>query len=358
MSIDERRRCLIETIKEKELELQELNATYGEQFQVRPRHSSSGFSAEQLHEIAQLLQTFQKSGCPATERAHEQRLIDIAPRFNLNEPSISWEAFEIFFDVNRVISDQLKFNILNGRLKSETMQQFGKENPGCGGDLKKLKQFLMAYAKEFSPCMNHHKSLEKYSQGALLRDIFHEAKLMADLEREERIKLNAFFLSSGSNKKVIENHLHLSLDKFVYKVRQKWNSEPRPTALPRSPFSKFRSYTPPSPYREHQNAPRTTPPHTEPVSPSPTLNAKPFASPARTYREFKNKSLSPLKPVVRNEEALCFYHKRFGRQSFKCEGGDCRMAEAPSSRNEQQHVRWSDERTQQGNVVKNLTQGN
>ena len=129
-NFEERKRCLLETIKEKELELQELNATYGEQFDGRPRPSSSDFSSEQLHEIIQLFRTLQQFCCPETERAHEQQLIDIAPRFDLNEPNASWEAFKIFFDVNRVVSDKLKFNILNGRLKSETMQQFGKENPG------------------------------------------------------------------------------------------------------------------------------------------------------------------------------------------------------------------------------------
>ena len=52
-NFEERRRCILETIKEKELELQELNATYGEEYDVRPRSSSSCFSSEQLHEIVQ-----------------------------------------------------------------------------------------------------------------------------------------------------------------------------------------------------------------------------------------------------------------------------------------------------------------
>ena len=188
------------------------------------------------------------------------------------------------------------------------MQQFGKENPGCGGDLEKLKHFLMAYAKEFSPCMNHHKSFGKYNQGELMRDIFHEAKLMADLERDERIKLNACFLSSGSNKKLIESYLHLPLDTFVNKVRQKWNCE---------------------------SSPRPVSPYLNPSSKTSLVG--------RPYREFRNTSFSPPKSVVRNEEALCYYHLRFGRKAFKCSGSNCRMW-ASLTKPKTSHIKKIDER--------------
>ena len=327
-SYEERKRQINMEIRQRELELEELNVLHGERSILRPHTSSSALTTEQLQEVVQLIQAFQPTGgCVATDRAREQRLIDTAPRFNLSDPKASLDAFDIFFDVNRVSNDQLKFSVLNGRLTIETMQQFGRENPNSGGDLIKLKKFLMAYTREFSPCMNHYKSLDKYGQNSLLRDVFHEAKLMADLDRDERIKLNAFFLTSGHNKKIIENHLHLPVENLVSKVRQKWNTEIKSNLS------------------------------------SPARYSKSNSSP-RPYREYRNLSRSP--PKMERREAsgdLCFYHERFGDRAYRCQGGDCRFTKNEAYQNKMrgQHPRrltWADRQPQQGNDLSNLAQGN
>ena len=175
--------------------------------------------------------------------------------------------------------------------------------------------------------MNHYKSLDKYGQNSLLRDVFHEAKLMADLDRDERIKLNAFFLTSGHNKKIIENHLHLPVENLVSKVRQKWNTEIKSNLS------------------------------------SPARYSKSNSSP-RPYREYRNLSRSP--PKVDRREAssdLCFYHERFGDRAYRCQGGNCRFAKNEAYQNKMRdpHPRrltWADRQPQQGNDFSNLAQGN
>ena len=245
---------LEEEIRMKTLELESLNAfspTVQRRGSREPmRIEEKGFSTQQITELFQLFQAMQgSSGCPASERVCEQRLIDIAPKFDLKDANASWRAFEVFFDVNRVIKNENKFNILNGKLPWETMRQFGKENPNSGGNLKKLETFLKAYSKQSSPSMYHRDAIGKYGHGSLLRNVLHEAKSMADLDRNERIKLNAYLLSTGSNQKLIETHMHLPVDTFFAKISQKWNESTPP--LPRDSFNGRAS--PPRPYREYKN---------------------------------------------------------------------------------------------------------
>ena len=292
---NERRRGIEKIIREKELELQDLDNSYGNrnepilspQREVNyssryeskvPQSKISSFSTEQLSDIVKLIQMVQQtSGCSASERAHEQRLIEIAPRFNLRDVKASWEAFEVFFDINRVNSNQLKFDILNGRLPWETMQQFGKEYPNSGGDYKKLEMFLLAHTKEFSPCMHHCRSVGKYGPGTLLRDVFHESKIMADLERDERIKLNACLLSSGDNKRIVEEFMHLPLDKFFSKVSQKWHEESVPKVVHHQQYPS-RNYVP---KWNEGNLPNVVEPRQYPNT---------NYSPTRRYREYRNTS--------------------------------------------------------------------
>ena len=273
----EKSRRLQKEIRDRELELEELNAA--RDVGGKPKEQTSqGFTTEQVRDIIQLMQSFQISGSFATNQgAHEQRLSEIAPRFDLNDPRASWEAFSVFFDVNRVSNEEVQFNILNSRLPRETMHNFGKENPGCGGHLNKLKDFLMAYSKESSPCMNYCNSYGKYGQGALLRNVFHEAKLMADLPRDERIKLNAFYLSSGSNKNIIQNNLHVPLENFVFKIKQKWNMESR--SVP----SQVRYPVPHTPPRFNRNSQQSTPTRPNPDSKQST--------PRSSYREYKTSKI-------------------------------------------------------------------
>ena len=250
----EQRRIKLENeIREKTIELDSLNDCSPWQLpsssNAPTRMEGKGFSMQQITEIVQLFQALQaSSGCSATERVSEQRLVDIAPRFDLKDPIASWKAFEVFFDINRVVKDETKFTILNGKLPWETMRQFGKENPNSGGDLKKLEVFLKAYSKQSAPSMYHREAIGKYGYGSLLRDVLHEAKSMADLDRNERIKLNAYFLSTGNNRKLIESNMHLPVETFFSKVSQKWNECAPP------PFDRFNGRTlPPRHYREYKN---------------------------------------------------------------------------------------------------------
>ena len=316
-SYNERRRGIEKIIREKELELQDLNHSYGKrnepilspQREVNyssryesnaPQGKISSFSTEQLSDIVKLIQIVQQTnGCAASERAHEQRLIEIAPRFNLRDVKASWEAFDGFFDINRVNSNQLKFDILNGRLPWETMQQFGKEYPNSGGDYKKLKMFLLAHTKAFSPCMNHCRSVGKYGPGTLLRDVFHESKVMADLERDERIKLNAFLLSSGDNKRIVEEFMHLPLDKFFSKVSQKWHEESVPKVVHHQQYPS-RDYVP---KWNEGNLPNVVEPRQYPST---------SYSPNRRYREFKNTSHG---------------RPRYGKRELKNQSGNAEMVE-------------------------------
>ena len=248
-----------------------------------PKVEEKGFSVQQLAELVQIFKTLQSgSSCPVSESVHENRIIDLAPRFDLKDPNASWKAFEVFFDINRVVKEDIKFNILNNRIPWETMRQFGKENPHSGGNLNKLEMFLKAYGKQCAPSMYHRNSVGKYGSGSLLREVLHEAKSMADLDRGERIKLNAYLLSTGPNQNIIKSYMHLPVEQFFAKVSQKWNDSD--ASKPKEEFLGRRS-------------------------------------PPRAYREYKNKTYNNQQHGL----GLCYYHDRFGRDAFKCSGNECKM---------------------------------
>ena len=250
-----------------------------------PAKAEKGFSAEQLTELVKIFKTLQPgSSCYAAEKAQESTLIDLAPRFDLKKADASWKAFEVFFDVNQVTKDELKFKILNSKLPWKTMEQYGRENPNSGRDLKKLELFLKAYAKKFTPSMYHRDSIGKYGSGSLLRDVIHEAKTIADLDRGERIKLHAYFLSTGFNQSVVKSYMHLPVEQFFSKVSQKWNDR-MSSSKPNSEYMGRRS--PPQPSRVYRNT---------------------------VYNNRQNLN-----------EDLCYYHDRFGKDAFKCKGSDCKM---------------------------------
>ena len=294
------------------------------------RELEKGFSFSQLTELVKLIQTVQVgSGCPAAEKANENKLIDLAPRFDLKDANASWSAFEVFFDVNRVFSDELKFSILNSKLPWETMQKFGKENPNSGGDLNKLEFFLKAYAKQSTPSMYHRDSFGKYGPGSLLRDVLHEAKTMADLGRDERIKLNAYLLSTGSNKKIVESYMHMPVETFFAKVSQKWNQEASaksPGDLmghypPRRPQLPYREYYPTKPREESTGRYPPQQPYREYYRTKPREQAMGYHSPPRAYQKSNNAAYGD-----RNQPMLCYYHRKFDKRAYKCEGGPCTMS--------------------------------
>ena len=315
------------------------------------RELEKGFSVNQLTELVKLIQTVRVgSGCPAAEKANENKLIDLAPRFDLKDANASWSAFEVFFDVNRVFSDELKFSIINSKLPWETMQKFGKENPNSGGDLNKLELFLKAYAKQSTPSMYHRDSFGKYGPGSLLRDVLREAKTMADLGRDERIKLNAYLLSTGSNKKIIESYMHMPVETFFAKVSQKWNQKasvkspgdpmghypPRPQLPYREYYptkqreEAIRHYSPQRPYREYyptipheETTDRYPPqqPYREYYRTKPREQAMGYHSPPRAYQKYNNAAYGD-----RNQPMLCYYHRKFDKRAYKCERGPCTMS--------------------------------
>ena len=54
---------------------------------------------------------------------------------------MSWTDFEVYFNVNGVTKEDVKFKIFNAKLPWETMKQFGKEYPNGGGNLGSLRIF-------------------------------------------------------------------------------------------------------------------------------------------------------------------------------------------------------------------------
>ena len=76
-----------------------------------------------------------------TENQQIQRLLQSAPYFKLGQVQNSLREFDIFFNLNGVHSDSLKFKILQGRIPWNTMHQFGVQNPDCGPNFKKLYTF-------------------------------------------------------------------------------------------------------------------------------------------------------------------------------------------------------------------------
>ena len=141
--------------------------------------------------------------------------------------------------------------------------------------------------------MHNLGSIAKYGEGSLLRNVVHEAKMMADLDRDERIKLNTFLLSSGANQKILEPHMHLPADQFFSKIGQKWNE---------STFVRNRTsgVTPPTrPFKEYRNT-------------------------AFNRHSRGNKGPNPQgREILTDQEVLCYYHRRFGKDAFRCEVAKC-----------------------------------
>ena len=121
---------------------------------------------------------------------------------------------------------------------------------------------------------------------------------MADLDRDERIKLNTFLLSSGANKKILEPHMHLPADQFFSKIGQKWNA---------STFVRNKTpgvTTPTRPFKEYRNT---------------AFN--------RHSRENKSFSSNPQgREILTDQEVLCYYHRRWGKDAFRCKGEGCKMS--------------------------------
>jgi hypothetical protein len=321
---EQKRKSLESEIRSKMRELEEFDSlhvacTSKASTKAPPKAEASGFSAQQVTELFQIFQTLQtSSSCVAADRLYEQGLIERAPRFDLKDVYTSWKAFEVYFDVNKITKDEVKFNILNGKLPWETMQQFGKEYPNSGGNFNKLESFLKAYSRQFSPCMHHLGSIAKYGDGSLLRNVLHEAKTMADLDRGERIKLNAYFLSNGPNRKILESYMHLPIENFYTKVSQKWNAPKTVPVLT----------TPSRPFKEYRNT---------------AFN--------RYSRDVKNASPNQQgREMFAGRDSLCYYHKQWGKDAFKCKGEGCKMsgmlAEHPTTRVGQQTTGRSDKQYQ------------
>ena len=256
-----------------------------------PMNEGKGFSTKQLAELVQIFKSLQgERSDPSSERINLNRLMEMAPRFDLKNPVASWNSFKVFFDLNQVVSSQTKFNILNYRIPWETMQQYGRENPNGGGDINQLEIFLKAYGKRTAPSMNYCSSVQKYGSGSILREVLHEAKSMADLDRGERIKLNSYLLTSGSNREIVQSYMHLPIEQFLSKLSQKWN-ESAPSSSTRELIVR--------------------------------------RSPPRPYREYKSKTFANPQSVP-----MCYYHRKYGNEAFKCEGNECRMRGALRSRKE------------------------
>ena len=90
-------------------------------------------SQSQLRSLAEVFIIFNDKPKESEDKQVKQ-LLQLAPQFKLGQFQASLREFNIFFQLNDVTKDSVKFKLLQGRLPWVTMHQFGVQNSDCGPD--------------------------------------------------------------------------------------------------------------------------------------------------------------------------------------------------------------------------------
>ena len=187
------------------------------------QHPLLGLSPSQLESITQLVNCIKNKPSEATNRSMAEKMVNIAPRFDLRNVSQSLEEFRIFFDVNCITSEEVQFLILQGKLPWSTMVQFGEEFPNCGGNLHMLKKFLKANTPKITPSMKFCDSVGKFGEGTLFRDMYHSAVMASKLDKDELVKLFCYIFTNDSKHELVHEYMDLPFSHFVDKISKKWD---------------------------------------------------------------------------------------------------------------------------------------
>ena len=182
-----------------------------------------GMSCDQLNAITALINSLKQPQSDADNRLLAEKLINIAPRFDLRSVAKSLDEFRIFFEVNGVNNDSLKFLILQGRLPWPTMVNFGEEHPNCGGNYQTLVRFLSAHTPNVSPSMQFCNKIGKYGEGTLFKDLYHSALMASKLDKNELVKLFCFIFAGESKRDLVSQHMDLPSDRLLEKTSKKWD---------------------------------------------------------------------------------------------------------------------------------------
>ena len=214
------------------------------------------------------------------DRSFAERMLNIAPHFDLKNVNKSLKEFDIFFEVNCIERDSTKFLILQGKLPWATMLQFGEQFPNCGGNLNILVNFLKANVPQISPSMNFCQNIGKFGEGSLFRDMHHSALMASNLEKDELFKLFCFIFTDSSKRTLVNDYMDLTSQQFVNKLSKNWDKTQN-TSL-----GKQHNFQPPA---TNQSS------HQQNFSPRPYHN-------------------------------LCYYHNTYGNNANKCTGPPCEKA--------------------------------
>jgi hypothetical protein len=258
-------------------------------------------SAEQMKSLAEIFQTFNTKS-EVSEEAAVKQLLRIAPRFDLKKIEKSLREFKVFFNINNVQNDSVKFKVIQARLPWETMYQFGRRHPDCGPSLSYLEAFLKTYAGPTSPSLEMLVNLDKFSSSNNFKDLHHASVMGAKLDEDERTKLFTYIFASEDMKPLIKSYLDLPLSRFLEKLIKKWEVKPSSLSKSNPPFEKAKSFF-------------------NPVRPNNFKNSW------GNYRTFYPSNQNPrmMRPphAVSN---LCRIHQCYGDRAFSCEGFPCSKA--------------------------------
>ncbi len=192
-------------------------------------------SQEQLFAIINAVHA-KKPESEAETRIVAEKLINIAPRFDLRQVDQSLKELEIFFSINNITSDSLRFMILQGRLPWATMVQFGEEYPSGGGNFGLLVYFLRAYTPVVSPARKFSSQIGAFGEGSLFKDMYHSALMASKLDHQELVKLFCFIFSSGQKRELVGQHMDLPCDSLLEKLSRKWDTTEVQKDIPRQGY--------------------------------------------------------------------------------------------------------------------------
>ena len=190
---------------------------------TRPEGKPVFMSHEQLLTIIDAIHA-KKPQSEAETRVIAEKLINIAPRFDLRQVDQSLKELEIFFSINNITSDNLRFMILQGRLPWATMVQFGEEYPSGGGNFGLLVYFLKAYTPVISPAMRFSSQIGVFGEGSLFKDMYHSALMASKLDKDELVKLFCFIFSNGQKRELVGQHMSLPCNSLLEKLSRKWDT--------------------------------------------------------------------------------------------------------------------------------------
>ena len=254
-------------------------------------------SFSQLETIMKLIKCIKEEPNESADRSLAEKMINIAPRFDLRNVEQSLKEFNIFFDVNSIKSDSIKFLIIQGMLPWKTMVQFGEQFPNCGSNLNMLISFLRANIPVISPSMNFVGNVAKFGDGSLFRNMYHTALMASRLDKNELVKLFCFVFTNNSKRELCHEYMDLPFDQYINKVSKKWEKAQPLTSKSFGPQSHAHSSVNPgtSHVLTNQSWPKTQ---------------------STNYTPHRNN----------NVPNLCFYHKNHGENALKCMGPPCERA--------------------------------